>query len=52
MGNFKKEKGRVIMDMRLHDTRVIVHSKTNPELVKMFSDAIDRAKKQTEESTK
>lgn len=47
MGNFKKEKGKVIADMQIsHDTRVVVHRGTDASIVKMFSDAIERVKKQ------
>lgn len=52
MANFKKEKGKVIADMQLTpDTRVIVHRGTSPEIIKMFSDAIERVKKQATDET-
>ncbi len=52
MSNFKKEKGKVIADMQIsHDTRVVVHRGTDAGIVKMFSDAIERAKKQVADET-
>lgn len=52
MRNFKKEKGKVIAAMQIsYDTRVVVHQGTSSEIVKMFSDAIERAKKQATNET-
>lgn len=46
MGNFKKEKGRVVADMRMGvGTRVVIHMGTDPSMVKMLGDAIERVKK-------
>jgi hypothetical protein len=53
MGSFKQEKGKIIMDMKMGaDLRVVVHKRTDPVLVKMFSDALDRAKEETIQKSK
>lgn len=46
MGAFKKEKGKVIMSTQMsQNVRVVVHRGTDSNIVKMFSDAIEKAKK-------